>query len=156
VFLLTLRKVLLISSVVFVVLLGVLFLLDKAEESKLREIDAKMDHSLTSFTYAKSIASSMREVLIISDTNDYGYKRSKYRSLMSDSVWREYFPSENFSPARKAGYSIESERISGEILGSGYFLFKLDWVVRDGDLSYPVTLLVTVRDGVITKVESLG
>lgn len=122
---------------------------------KAKELRKTLDTRLTSFNYAKGLAKSVLGLLDIDGEEDFLNKKEKYREILTEEVWNEYFSNPEYYED-KNGFSLKDISLTGEILDNDNFIFKVEVEVDDGVSVSLVTYLVYISNNLIYKIESLG
>lgn len=152
---LTLKRLGIISLIVLLVVAAVVFLVDINKRVEMKRIMDQRDTRLDAYDYAKTLAAGVPEIITVNSQSSYNYLRDKYRKIMIEELWDEYFSYEEYLGGEKP-FNITTRSVTGEILDDGGYIFKLDLEVRIGEVTSSRVLLVTVRNDRVYKIESLG
>lgn len=152
--LLTLRRVGITSLGVISVLvvIGLVFVFIRMEQ--VDKLNSLRDTRLSDFDRAQSIAVESLGLLTIGDQKTYISSRDRFRKILSEEIWDDYFSNEGFVGSKKE-IQIHIYSVSGEFLGGSNFIFKLEYTVRNGSDWVPVRSLITIRGFRVTDMRSI-
>lgn len=144
-----------ISVIVLTLLLGVFTTVQIYDSVQVNKIISQKDTSLVAYDYAKTLSEDALKLLTINNQADYTSARNKYKKILSDEMWHDYFSSEEYQGGDK-NLSIKRTGIVGSLEGGNHFVFKLSFTLTSGSQEKNSAILVYVKNNIIYKTQSLG
>lgn len=131
-----------------------MLVLSSLSTNQVTDTQYKSNTQLTSFYYSEAIAKEV-EGLITLDGSNYQLLSQQYKKILTTNLYNEYFPSSSYLGSPKSVVVTENS-VVGEIESPNTFLFKLNLSLWNGNNKSQLIWLVSVTDGLVTNIQSLG
>lgn len=151
----SLKRLALVSGVLLLVFAFIFFVIDLYDKTQVEKINNGLDTRLANFDYAKSIALDSINILTIKNQEEYDSAKQRYKKIMTEDLWNEYFPSNKYEGGEK-NLTIRVKNISGEIINDDHFIFNIEAILTNDGVENSVRFLVYVKNGLVYKIQSLG
>lgn len=151
-----LRQASIIFGVFLLITSGIYYIVTKQQERTQSDIISTKDTRLDNYRDAKLLALKVKDITAIDTDEDYQAMKQDAKDYLSDDLYEYYFQFKNYTEGPKP-YKLKLNSITGQEVRQGtQYLFKLDMTMVSDQDQTPLVLLVTVQNGFIQNIESLG
>lgn len=149
------NRLVLISATLLILMGSFIVMVNLYDQQKREEILENKDTRLENYDNAKGLAREVINLIGVRDQESYNQAREYFKKNMTQSLFDEYFPSEEYMGGEKE-VLFKTVSVKGDINGDNNFVFKLEVKIVSDNSETPLTLLAYIKDGLLYRIMSLG
>lgn len=148
------KNILLVLSGLIIVLIlgiGVTNYIDDKESVSISNLKSKEN---TGLDLATTTIDKFSGVLNITSTGEYSDSMSEMKDLMTEDIYKEYFPTKVYDGWN--GYTAKENSKVSEKIDNKTYIFKVEYTFYNDQDEYNNTYLIKVNSKRIVEINSLG
>ena len=128
--------------------------LQSSEDKKLESIQNQRVQTNSGLDLATTTIDKFSGVLNITSTGEYSDSMSEMKDLMTEDIYKEYFPTKVYDGWN--GYTAKENSKVSEKIDNKTYIFKVEYTFYNDQDEYNNTYLIKVNGKKIVEINSLG